>query len=208
VIIAKNCTYSVLYWFYHLENWPPQIVVGSLTYSKEEALAILQASNPGSAGSLFSQLHGAILNYLAGADFEAVKQTAIDASSWLNNHPEGVEISEEDRQTALALERALEDYNKGVTGPGRCPDEPVVPALAPTSAPTLTDTPNPTITGTNTPVSTRPKPTPTDTRRPRPAKPTSEPPPQPTETPPPPPPTDPPQPPTKEPPPTPVPTSG
>ncbi len=201
-VVIKNCTYSAMYWIYHPEAWPPQIVVGSLTYHKDEALAILQSPDQGPAARLFSQLHAAILNYLAGADFSAVRQTTLEASDWLTGHPAGAEISAADLEAGRALEQALEAYNTGLVGPGRCPDEPLVPLLTATDTSTPTETPTLAPTATNTPGPRSPAEPTKPPRRPRPQKATDTPRP-PGDTPKPP--TDTPRP-TKPPPPTPVPT--
>jgi hypothetical protein len=151
--ISKNCTYSALYWFYHPEAWPPQVLVGDLTYTKEDAIVTIQAPNPDSAAKLFTQLHAAILNSMSGADFEAVRQTTIVASEWLTEHPTGTQISEADQQAGLLLTKMLEDYNTGLTGPGRCPGEPAPPA--PSSTPVPQFSPTPSETATETPVPPR-----------------------------------------------------
>ncbi len=151
--MVKDCTHSALYWLYHPEAWPPQIVVGSLTYTKEEAIVTIRSPNPDSAAKLFAQLHAAILNNLTGADFEIVRQTTIDAGKWLTDHPAGAQISAASQQTGLSLMRTLEDYNNGLTGPGRCADEPAPPA--PTDTPTPQISPTPTVTVSETPASPR-----------------------------------------------------
>jgi hypothetical protein len=145
---VKNCTYSAVYWAYHPEKWPPQIVVGSFTYTKEEALSILQTGEQDSTAKLFAQFHAAILNFLSGTTFDVVKQNAIEASDWLNSHPIGSQTSDEDRKIAETLSKILENYNLGNTGPGRCQDEPSSPVLAPTD----TSSPTVTITQTETPT--------------------------------------------------------
>ena len=203
-----NCTHSALYWVYNLEAWPDQFVQGSLFYTRSQAQSLIQSPNVDASSVLLIQYLAVYLNFNRGADLSDVVDVMTEASDWLSGHPQGSTLSAADAQEAFQMAERLEDFNIGVIGPGRCPDDLVALAgqIAKIPVPVLSVTPElilSTIAFTPTPVSPTPSRTPVVTvvratyvpptatdepsQKPKP-KPTNPPPPPP----PPPPPTDPP----------------
>ena len=204
---GQNCTYTMYYWRSNPNAWLAEnILIGRFTYSKSEAIEILQSEKQEVTTDLLKQFFAALLNSLKGASTSAVDATLVQASDWLGKHSLGFEVSQADRQTGAALAQTLEDFNSGVTGPGSCADEPPTPIPLPTDTPTPTVTPTPTRVPTRRPGTSTPKPSetpekdkPTEEATDSPTEASTEPPPTepppPTDTPP----TEPPPPPTEEP---------
>lgn len=187
---SRNCTYSIHFWRDNPDAWMIEnVVIGRLAFGKNEAIDILTRQPEDETTALLQEFFAALLNTLKGADSEAVEEALIQASDWLSAHPQGVELSQSERDRAHALAQALSDYNNGFSGPGHCSDEPPTPTPLPSLTPTPTDTP------TATPLFTR-RPSATPTLVERKPKPTTSPVPTDTPPPPPPPPTDTPLPPT------------
>jgi hypothetical protein len=189
-----NCTYSMYYWIDHPQAWMTEnVVIGTLTYTKGEAILILQTESDDAKTLLLQQFFTALLNSLR-ADPTAVTASLSAASKWLEKHTPGEQVSPADRQEALSLMQVLLDYNTGILGPGHCADEPSTPTPVPTATATPTETPTATPLRTLRPVfptatrDTRVKPTDEPTAAPTPEptqEPTQEPtnPPRPTNTP-------------------------
>jgi hypothetical protein len=198
-----NCTYSQYYWQNNPSQWLSEnIVIGRLTYTKSDALAIFNSQETDVTVEVLKQFFSAALNILKGADPSDIENDIVAVSRWINENPLNSDLSESERATAESLRQSLQDYNSGVTGPGACPDEPSTPTptITPTPTPTPTNTPRPALPGSrSTPTATK------ERNEPPPKRPTDTPEPQPTELPPPPPPTQappptqPPPPPTEEP---------
>ncbi len=72
---------------------------------------------------LFIQLHAAYLNILSGAGQSQIVEPMIEASDWLNKALSGSDITQYEQQRAISLAKAIQAYNDGETGPGRCPLE-------------------------------------------------------------------------------------
>lgn len=186
-----NCTYTTTFWRLNPQTWLIEnVVIGNHSFTKAEAIALLEANNTDEKSALLQQFFAALLNTLKGADSGEIEPALIAASDWISGHPEGAEISEADRQQAILFAQTLFEYNIGGLGPGHCPDEPVTPTPTPTATPTATLTP--TITPIRTLVTpsatsgdrkpTEPEPGPTSEPTEPPA-PTNTPKPQPTNTP-------------------------
>lgn len=186
-----NCTYTTTFWRLNPQTWLIEnVVIGNHSFTKAEAIALLEANNTDEKSALLQQFFAALLNTLKGADSGEIESALIAASDWISGHPEGAEISEADRQQAVLFAQTLFEYNIGGLGPGHCPDEPVTPTPTPTATPTATLTP--TITPIRTlvtpsatsedrkPTESAPGPTSAPTE---PAAPTNTPKPQPTNTP-------------------------
>jgi len=120
----NNCTYTQGYWKNHPDVWHVQeIAIGNETYTKEEAIAILETPIGGDATYILAhQLIPAKLNVLQGADPSAVETTTADADEWLIEHPLGSDPSDPDREQGISLAETLDNYNNGVIGPGHCED--------------------------------------------------------------------------------------
>ncbi|MEJ2353054.1 MAG: hypothetical protein P8Y03_24970 [Anaerolineales bacterium] len=197
----KNCTYPATYWKNHPEAWLAEnILIGNLTYTKEEAISILETDTEDIPTNVLKQLFATILNILKGADPSRIENSVVTTIDWLGQHSPDDQLSETDQLTGSALIDVLEKYNGGQTGPELCSDAP----RTPTPTPTTTITPTP----TRPPITLQPPATATPTKKPgagrHPDRPTDTPePPKPTQ----PPPTKPPPPPPTEPPPPPPPTT-
>jgi len=170
----ETCTFSMDYWRDHPDVWPAEaITIGGVTSTKAEAITILEQAPQGDTTYILaSQLIPSVLNLLNGADGGTIENAAVDADQWLEDHPLGSELNEEDRQAGFALADTLEEYNTGEIGPGACDDEvktftPTVTAtsteasrsistMTPTATETATATPTdiPIAISTNTPTET------------------------------------------------------
>ena len=208
-----NCTYTTTYWRINPEAWLIEnVVIGNNSFTKAEAIEILETAAQDEKTALLQQFFAALLNTLKGADARDIEPILLNASDWINGHSTGMAISATDQQQALLFTQTLFEYNNGGLGPGHCSDEPVTPTPTPTSTPTATLTPTVTPirtlrTPTDIPTQRKPtKPAPTEkpTDQPQPTdipepQPTKTPLPMPTQAPTEPPPTEPPPPPTAEP---------
>ena len=140
----KNCTYSAIYWVNHLENWPAQVLIFDLNYTKEDATTWIETDSVDVFTLLFTQFQVAYLNIISGADPSGVNQAMIEASRWLANHPSGSQVVEADGLYGMDLAAYLSRYNDGLLGPGRCADEPFAGSYGNDSflAPVLSITPS------------------------------------------------------------------
>jgi hypothetical protein len=184
------------------------VVIGNNSFTKAEAIEILDTEAQDEKTALLQQFFAALLNTLKGADSREIEPILLNASEWINGHSTGMAISATDRQQATLFTQTLFEYNIGGRGPGHCSDEPVTPTPTPTHTPTSTLTPTatpirtlrtptdipterkptaprPTDAPTDQPPPTdTPEPQPSNTPRPTPTKaPTEEPPTQPPPTP-------------------------
>ena len=140
-----NCTHTIYYWESHPESWMAEnILIDQLTYTKSQAIAILESENTDVTTGLLKQFIASLLNILKGADSATIQPNIKQASDWLAGHPAGVDLSQNASASGQELSQILADYNNGVTGPGLCADEPATPTPVPTDTPTPTLTPVPT----------------------------------------------------------------
>ena len=188
-----NCTYTTTYWRLNPRAWLIEnVVIGNNSFTKAEAIEILETSAQDEKTALLQQFFAALLNTLKGADSSDIEPILLNASDWINGHSNGVAISATDREQATLFTQTLFEYNIGGLGPGHCSDEPVTPT--PTSTSTSTATLTPTVTPIRTlrtptdipterkPTAPRPTDAPTDQPTDQP-QPTNTPKPQPTNTP-------------------------
>jgi len=174
-----NCTYTTTYWQINPQAWLIEnVVIGNDSFTKGEAIAILESDAQDEKTALLQQFFAALLNTLKGADSREIEPFLLEASDWINSHATGANVSASDRQQAFLFTQTLFEYNIGGLGPGHCPDEPVTPT------PTLSPTPTFTVTATATPIRTQrfATVTPTahskpDRTKPAPTEPPTEPPP-------------------------------
>jgi len=109
------------YWKNHPEDWPvDEIEIGSINYTKEEALSILIGANAKDATRMLAaQLIAAKLNRLSSCSpcFEYYNKTIDieeiieEADSFLESSPLGSDPQEEARQEALQIKDLLDAYN-------------------------------------------------------------------------------------------------
>jgi hypothetical protein len=158
----KNCTYPATYWKNHPEAWLAEnILIGNLTYTKDEAISILETDTEDVPTNVLKQLFATILNILKGADPSRIENTVVTTIDWLDQHSPGDQLSETDQLTGSALIDVLEKYNGGQTDPQLCSDAP----RTPTPTPTDTSTPTPTNTATRA-ITLRPPASATPTKKP------------------------------------------
>lgn len=172
------CVYPDLYWYSNPAELPDQVAFRGFRFTKETVLSILNSPVQEETTTLLQQFIIAHLNISLGADPTDLGLALDYAEDWLNLHPVGSAVSEDDRQVGASLVVTLRKFNNGELGPVRCNF-----AIPPTRTPTDTATPTATATRIFIP--------PTRTRDPgpiiAPPKPTSPPPPtaKPTDVPPP-----------------------
>jgi parallel beta-helix repeat protein len=89
--------------------------VGGVSYTRAEALVILQQAYPPSdaPGILAQQLIAAKLNVFSGAENEAIEPVIEAADIWLVAHPLHSKPSSAEKQEGLALKDQLEAFNTG-----------------------------------------------------------------------------------------------
>jgi len=124
-----NCTRTHGFWKTHPQVWPLQTVaIGGVTYTQEQALAILKISPDGDATFLLAQqLIAARLNIAAGANPGAVANALQQADEWLVANPLGSDPGKPARNFGIRLAGQLDRYNNGEIGPGACSDDGLTP---------------------------------------------------------------------------------
>jgi hypothetical protein len=171
------CTYHFYYWLDRPGDWPSEVLLGSLPYSRQHIQEIFRTEPDHPRSRLIFQMAAASLNILHGADFEIIQTILLDANSWLASNPPGASISEFNAQRGEDLATLLEGYNLGLYGPGACLDIPPTPDLTASAVPTATSTttetplPEPTQTPIPQPTQVPSQPKPTDPPPPPPAPP-------------------------------------
>jgi hypothetical protein len=140
-----GCTVTQGFWASHGSNdchqgnnddfWPvDSLMLGNVTYSAADLCAILNTPVKGNGlNALARQLIAAKLNIADGADPSAI-QASIDAADALIGDLNVLTDSLPTSATS-ALVTALDDYNKGNTGPGHCADLPLMPPSSETVNP-------------------------------------------------------------------------
>lgn len=175
----SSCVYPDVYWLAKTDILPAQIAFRGFRFTKETVISILFSSVQEETTTLLQQFIIANLNISTGADPVDLGLTLQYAEEWLNLHPVGSQVSDDDRQVGASLVVTLKKFNNGELGPGQCSF--VLPAT-PTPTPTATPTPTRTyiyIPPTRTPdLGSNPKPSAPTTKPP-----TKAPPPAPTDTP-------------------------
>jgi len=109
------------YWKNHPEAWPvEEITIGSVTYTKEEAIAIMNTPEKGDKTyTLFRALVAAKLNVLIGNDSGCIQDTIDAADEWMANYgPVGNGVKAGGKNSpwreAEPLYKILDDYNNGL----------------------------------------------------------------------------------------------
>lgn len=192
-----DCTLDKSSWISNVESWPLQeILLGSETYSRDKLRYLINLTSPNAQESLLIELVVYTLNVYQGADGASIAQTVTAAINWLDEHPEGSDLSRDQLEMADQLTGILMDFNHGNIGPGLCEETVISPYPSTTFSPsvTLTFTPEftpiiseiplsptatfivvPLATSTKKPDNDSPPPPPVATQRPPTARP-SEPP--------------------------------
>jgi cysteine-rich repeat protein len=122
---SDDCTFTQGYWKNHPEAWPvSSLKLGSVTYSKDELIAIFKTPVKGNGLiQLAHQLIAAKLNVAAGASDSAIKSAIDQADALIGSlvcPPKG------DGKLATSategLTGKLDAFNNGAVGPGHCGD--------------------------------------------------------------------------------------
>jgi len=126
VTAQADCSLTQGFWKNHEEVWPvEELILGGITYTKPQLLAILRTSPRGDATYIvIHQFIAAKLNMANGADTTAIADTLVAADAWLAANPLGSKPTGAARDLGVALAALLDDYNNGVTGPGHCGSTP------------------------------------------------------------------------------------
>jgi hypothetical protein len=106
------------YWKNHPEAWPvDSLVIGGVSYSKAQVLAIMDQPDGDKTYTLFRALVAARLNLLAGAESSCVAGTISLADAWLATYGppgSGVRASSYAWRVGEPLYRTLDNYNNGM----------------------------------------------------------------------------------------------
>lgn len=102
------------YWVNHSEKWPLwSITLGGVTYTKEEAIAILQRATRGDKTySMAAQLIATKLNLANGNNSSCIASTVAAADTWMQQNPLGSGAKKTWTQ-GEPYHNALDDYNNG-----------------------------------------------------------------------------------------------
>lgn len=115
-----GCNRTPGYWKTHPEAWPvEEITIGGATYSKEEAIAIMEMPVKGDKTyTMFDALVAAKLNVLAGSDDSCVAGIILAADTWMVTYgPVGSGVAAGGKtspwRTGESLYKILDQYNNG-----------------------------------------------------------------------------------------------
>lgn len=106
------------YWKNHPEAWPVStITVGGATYTKDQAIALLNKVGKDRTLTMFSSLVPAMLNVMIGNDSTCVAATIAAAQDWMTTYgPVGsnVHASSYAWKVGEPLHRLMDNYNNGM----------------------------------------------------------------------------------------------
>ena len=105
------------YWKNHPEAWPASITIGGVTYTKAQALAIMDLPDGDKTVTLFRSLVAATLNVLSGSDQSCIASTIASANDWMATYgPAGANVKASSLAWKLGepLYRTLDNYNNGM----------------------------------------------------------------------------------------------
>ena len=107
------------YWKNHPEAWPiDEITIGGLTYTKDEAIEILNTPEKGDKTyTMFRDLVAAKLNVAIGNPSSSIQDTIIEADEWMLTYGpvgSGVRAKETAWRIGEPLHKMLDDYNNGL----------------------------------------------------------------------------------------------
>jgi hypothetical protein len=136
---AGGCTLTIGYWKTHAGSGPQRDMVSPLlpiwlgdaggetsveVSTPHQAIELLRMADSSANGlnRLAGQLVAAKLNFGAGADGSAVATTVMAADAFLTTHATSSwkKLSKADKSSVTTLGATLDQYNKGLTGPGHC----------------------------------------------------------------------------------------
>lgn len=106
------------YWKNHPDAWPVQTVtVGGVTYTKSQAIALLEKPGKDRTLTMFSSLVPAMLNVAIGNDGSCVSSTIDQAQEWMAKYgPVGsnVHAASYAWKVGEPLHRQMDNYNNGM----------------------------------------------------------------------------------------------
>jgi SdrD B-like domain len=106
------------YWKNHPEAWPVQtITVGTVTYTKQQAIALLDQVGKDKSLTMFSSLVPAMLNVTIGNDSSCVGSTITQAQEWMTKYGpagSGVHAASYAWKVGEPLHRLMDNYNNGM----------------------------------------------------------------------------------------------
>jgi hypothetical protein len=107
------------YWKNHPDAWPvDEIDIGGVTYSKEEAIAIMNSAGKGDkTWNLFSQLVAAKLNVVMGNPDGCIADGIMAADDWMAMYGpvwSGVKANSEEWKAIESTFHMLDEYNNGL----------------------------------------------------------------------------------------------
>lgn len=106
------------YWRNHSSAWPVDaIIIGGITYSKEEAIDLMDAPGKGDKTfNMFEQLVSAKLNVLIGNCSTCIDEIIANADAWMAEHPIKSNVKANCsawQEGAGTWHTMLDDYNNG-----------------------------------------------------------------------------------------------
>jgi len=111
------------YWKNHPEAWPDTITVGAVdgmggvTYTRDQAIALLEKPGKDKTLTMFSSLVSAMLNVELGNDASCVASTIADANEWMSTYgPVGSNVAASSYAWKIGepLHRLMDNYNNGM----------------------------------------------------------------------------------------------
>jgi len=106
------------YWKNHPEAWPvDSIMIGGITYTKNQAIAIIAAPVKGDKTyTMFQALVSAKLNVIIGNPDSCIADSITSADAWMGNYPVGskVEGSSQEWKDGEPLYIKMDNYNNGL----------------------------------------------------------------------------------------------
>jgi hypothetical protein len=108
------------YWKNHPEAWPVEaITVGGVSYTKAQAIEIIERAGKDRTLTMFSSLVPAMLNVMIGNDGSCVESTIAAADAWMASVGpvgSGVHPASLAWKVGEPLHRQLDNYNNGMLG--------------------------------------------------------------------------------------------
>jgi hypothetical protein len=106
------------YWMNHPEAWPATIVVGGISYSRDQAIALLKLpGNKDKTLTMFASLVSAKLNTeWNGTNAVCIADTIVAADAWLTTYPVGIKVAASSFAWKVGepLHREMDNYNNGM----------------------------------------------------------------------------------------------
>jgi hypothetical protein len=106
------------YWKNHPDAWPVEtITVGTKTYTKAQAIALLEQVGKDKTLTMFSSLVPAMLNVAIGNDSSCVAGTITQAQEWMTTYGpagSGVHAASYAWKIGEPLHRLMDNYNNGM----------------------------------------------------------------------------------------------